>query len=188
MKTKYKNTRVTRTSGWQSQIDVDIELSDTDISSLTFYVESLYPQQLRYLRETNDLNDPDSQQKYKLIQQKLVMANEELAHRIRDIDASPTYQNRGDRFDDETGLVIDMNGDLKYGLSFNEDEDDIVYDHTNNTTSHPTLIKKNNKDDETNYVLYKRHTVKGIYEEDWNTSLSQFDEPYTYQDDMDEEE
>ena len=99
------------------------------------------------------------------MQQRIVMIKEELSNRMFDINASQTIRETGDYFDPETGLVVDEYGNKKYGIAFNEEEDDYQYDHTNNTTSHPTL--ENEDDDKTNYVYYKNHTRKGLYE-DWD--------------------
>lgn len=162
MKSKYKG-KYQRTSGWETQPDYDNILADLDVSSLVFLKNKLYPSRLREFRNTHDLNEPENQKKYKLMQQRVVMIGEELYNRVGNIYASKTYQHQSDRFDNQTGIVLDKYGNVKYGIAFNEDEDDYIYDHTNNTTSHPTL---NSKDDE-EYTYKKFHTKKGIYE-DWN--------------------
>ena len=188
VKTKYYRSKVSKTSGWTTQSEYDRFLSETqDISSLKF-LKRLYPQKLREYRNSHDLNDITNQQEYKLMQQRYVMINEEIANRMMDINASPTYRREEKFFDRETGLVLNEFHQIEYSIYFNEDEDDELYDHTNNTTSHPTKLDNIDiDDDETDYDLFIRHTLKGVYESDWNTSPSQFDELYSYQDEIDEQ-
>ena len=172
MKSRYKG-KTQRTSGWESQPEYDSILSDLDVSSLVFLKDKLYPERLREFRNTHDLNNPLSQKEYKYMQQRIVMIREELSNRMYDINASPSVRDLGEYFDPETGIVLDENGNKLYGISFSEDEDDYIYDHTNNSTSHPTL-ENNKDDDETDYDNYKYHTRKGTYE-NWN-----------YQDELDD--
>ena len=120
MKTKYKS-KSPRTSGWQSQIDFDILLSDLSMSSLRF-LKHRYNKEIREYPQYFDLNDADHQTFYKEMLQRKHMIDEEIENR----NHSDTQINK-EYFDIETGIVLDEHGNAKYGIAFNEDETGYVY-------------------------------------------------------------
>ena len=133
MKTKYKGKGV-HTSGWQSQNEFDNLLSNLDVSSLCF-LNDKYMHDIRDFPNQFDLNHPNYQSFYKEILQRKKMIKEEIDHRIMNIYASESYQDRGEYFDSRTGLVLDENNNVLYSVAYTEDEEDIAYSYTNNTIS-----------------------------------------------------
>lgn len=69
-----------RTSGFKSQNEYDVLLSDLDISSLKFLAHK-YAKDLKYFRSHNNLNDQENAQAYKEMQQRYKMIDEELSFR-----------------------------------------------------------------------------------------------------------
>jgi len=69
-----------KTKGWKSQYQYDKLLGELDYSSLRF-LESKYRKDLRYFRNSHDLNDQDNALKYKEMQQRYSMIIQELNNR-----------------------------------------------------------------------------------------------------------
>lgn len=174
MKSKYEG-RVTRTSGWHHQPEFDNLISDLDISSLAF-LNDKYKNDIKDFPKQFDLNDPKHQKFYQEILQRKKMIREEINHRTMDSYASESFSGGGEFFDSNTGLVIDNYGDVRYSIAFTEDEDDMVYDHTDNSANFPS----ESEDDETDYATYiplDRKEGRKIIYGNWN-----------YQDSLNEEE
>jgi len=129
MKSKFDSKEVPRTSGWHSQPEYDTVLGDLDVSSLKF-LNHKYAQHIQDFHNHFDLGDVDNQKEYQEMLQRKKMIQEEITHRMQDIYASPSYQDRSNYFDPETGLVLDEDNNILYSISFNEYEDDYVYHHT----------------------------------------------------------
>jgi len=133
---EFQESSVIRTRGWRSQPEYDNFISNLDISSLRF-LNNLYAKELRDFRNENDLYLSDNQQYYKEMQQRKNMINEEIAHRMMDINASDSYINKNeDIFNPENGLVFDRDGNCLYGVYYSEDYDDIICESTDNTLSY----------------------------------------------------
>jgi len=183
MKSKFKG-RSTRTSGWETQTNYDWMLSDLDVSSLRFLSDE-YTKRIRDFSNHFDLGDKETQHEYQELLQRKKMIIEELDHRYMDIYASPSYQDREKYFDSETGLVLDENNNILYGVSLNENEDDYVYHHieTEHRTEGSYDTSKDIFDDITNdieiipmkvgkkviglKVIEKERSLKDVYS-DWN--------------------
>lgn len=140
MRTKYKS-KVTRTSGWQSDPEFDKIISDLDVSSLAI-LNDKYKNDIRDYPRNFDLSNPKYKQFYKVLLQHKKMIVEEIDEQIRNRDASPTYQGNDIYFDAETGLVMkyssridDINDGEKalYSIAYNEDESDMIYNNSENT-------------------------------------------------------
>lgn len=115
------------TSGYHSQPEYDKMLSNLDISSLKF-LNGKYKSDIRAFRENFDLNDEDNQQQYKEMLQRKKMIQEEMRNRIILLYESESYQEGGDWFDPETGIVIDRNSKILYEVAYaDEDCSSMVY-------------------------------------------------------------
>lgn len=156
MKSKYRG-KVTRTSGWQSQHLYDLELSNFHVSDLVA-LNHYYVKNIRDFPNHFDLKDELYQKEYQSILQRKAMIGEELNNRMRDIIASPSYQERHSYFDPETGLVIDKYGTIKYSISYTDNEESITY----NNNIYIAFEEPSDRKDNT--IYYKYHTKKGIYE------------------------
>jgi len=156
---QYAESKVIRTKSWQSQPEFDNIISDLDVSSLC-QLRNIYNKEIKNFPNNFDLNHPDHFHYYKEIQQKYKMVSEELNHRMMDIYASESYQDRKEFFNPNTGIVMDENYNILYSVAFTEDEDDIVYNHTNNSASFSSEIAE---DDETAYEYYKPIDNKKAY-------------------------
>lgn len=119
MKTKY-NSKVPRTSGWQSQNEYDNLLADLSFSSLKA-LKHIYNKEIRDFPNHFDLNESENQSFYKEMLQRKHMIDEEYEFRKNN------PQPYGEYFDAETGYVLNEFGEAIYGISFNEDEDNYVY-------------------------------------------------------------
>lgn len=166
MKTKYDG-RVTRTSGRKTQPEFDNLLAKLDVSSLCF-LNGKYMHDIRDFPNHFNLNHPDYQQFYQEILQRKRMISEELNHRMMDINASISYQDRKEFFNPNTGIVIDKNYNVLYSVAYTEDEDSIIYNHMDNPISYSSEVAE---DDETEYEYYepidnkKAYAVWNYYEE-----------------------
>lgn len=162
-RTQYAEAKLYRTKSWQSQPEYDNTLADLDISSLKF-LKFHYVKEIREFTLFFDLNNPKNFNLFKEMKQRYKMINEELDNRTNDIYASPTYQFGREHFDAETGLVLDEYNNIQYSIAYTDDEEDIVYNHTNNSTGDVTI---ESSDDETDYEMYKSDKLIDIYR-NWN--------------------
>lgn len=125
MKSRFKG-KVPRTSGWETQTDFDNLLADLDISSLCFLNDD-YKHRITEFCYIHDVNKSKHHKEYLQLLQRKKMLSQELGNRWRDINASQSYSGDGEYFDSKTGLVIDKHNTIKYGISYNEEEDGYVY-------------------------------------------------------------
>jgi hypothetical protein len=144
MKTKYKG-KVPRTSGWQKQTEYDNLLSDLDVSSLKF-LKFKYNKDIREFPYQCDLNKEDNQIRYKEMLQRKHMIDEELEQRN-----ALQIRNTSEYFDPQTGLVLDEDGNAKYGISFNEDETGYIYHNLDGVTTEDTSL--DNEEDEGDTIV-----------------------------------
>ena len=171
MKVKY-DTNTVRTSGWKNQPEFDNLLSDLDISSLCF-LNDKYKHDIRDFPNHFDLNDNEQQKFYQGMLQRKNMIKEELDNRMMNIYASESYQDREEeRFDSNTGLVLDSDYNVLYSIAYDEDENNIIYNHTNNVAI--VNDDEDDEDDETDYSYYKSDSISDKYK-NWN-----------YQEDLDD--
>jgi len=155
MKTRFKGNVPRTSDGWQSQWKYDELLSDLDPSSLCFLNDD-YKYRIREFPLLHDLNNPDDYREYKNLLQRKQMIKEELDFRLKNLKPEKY-------FDSATGIVVDEYGHAQYSIAFTEDEDDIIYNHTMNSSSDAVEIE----DDETDYTYYKYHNRNERYKE-WN--------------------
>lgn len=113
-----------RTSGYRSQNAYDNLLSDLDNSSLSF-LSSKYNKDLVYYRIHHNLNEQESAQEYKEMQQRKSMIDEEIKNRKRYGNNQTGLYNEV-RFNPETGCVIDSNNNILEELAYNETETEII--------------------------------------------------------------
>ena len=152
MKTEFsKDSRYPRTSGWKSQPDYDIFISDLDISSLR-YLKTKKQKDIIDFRNNYDLNEEENQHQYKQIQQQFKMIVQEIQHRKQYNQSNP-YE---EWYDPETGLVVGEDGQPLYSISYNEREDGYNYE--------PYISVEEKEDDETNYTSYP-HDFKISWEQ-----------------------
>ena len=160
MKTKFQG-KVPRTSGWKSDVEFDNVLGQLDISSLCF-LKDKYINDIKDYPNQYDLSIPKYEDEYKELFKHKHMISEELFNRIMDMNASPSYNKKGEYFDSQTGCVLDKYGNVGYSIAYNEDETAIVYTHNMNGSS--TVFEF---DDETDYEYYRYHDRNEMYKL-WN--------------------
>ena len=152
-KKQWAETKTRRTKSWQSQPEFDNMLGDLDISSLRM-LKQKREGDLRSYKTNNDMSNPDIFEEYTYLQQNYKMICDELTHREMDIRASKMPK---ERFDSETGLVLDEHGKPIYSIDYNSEEDSLIYrDNTG------TILSENNEDD--NDGKRKSRTRKEVYE------------------------
>jgi len=175
MKSKYKG-KTMRTSGWETQPEFDIIISDLDISSLRFMKHD-YNKQIRDFGNQRDLLDEVNIQKYQELLQRKKMVTEELEHREMDLDASPDFINGETYFDPNTGLVINTESGPLYSISFNEEEDDYIYNNGMDS----------NDDDEINIKIIRQGPkVIGYVIDEMNRDRTDIYKNWNYYEDLDE--
>lgn len=165
MKTKYYHSKTRRTDGHTSQPEFDNLLADLDISSLKF-LNHKYKKEIRLFPSQFDLNEERNQKEYQRMLQRKHMISEELDLRMHDIMASPSYQDRGELFDPETGLVLDEYGDYKYAIAYKENIDSPVYESFDDADE-----DLGDPEDGFHYEYYiprDRKSARKIVYENWN--------------------
>jgi len=160
MKSQFKG-KVNRTSGWETQPIYDGELSTMDMSSLRF-LNYKYKSDIRDFSKDYNLDVKKNFDHYMGMRQRKNMIREELNHRIMDIYASESYQDKRDTFNPDTSLVMDKYNNVLYSIAYTEDYDDIIFDHTANTSG----FVSEDDSDETDYT-YFQSTEKKILYKDW---------------------
>ncbi len=130
-------------------------ISDISISGLKV-LKRKYIQDLKYFRQVNSLYEQENAQEYKEMQQRIKMIGEEIDHRMMDMTASKTYQDKNDWFDVETGLVMGMNGEVKYYIAY-DDEDGYIYNKD----------KEETEEEKTDYAVYTPTEKTEVYK-NWN--------------------
>jgi len=149
---QWSETKFRRTKSWKSQPEYDKQLGDMSISSLRGHVH-LKRKQLNYYKETHDLKVPENMREYQDMQQQLKMASDELVHREIDMKSTRNYE---ERFESETGRVLDSDGKIMYSIDFNETEDAFVIKDKEE-------LALNNYEDDDNFDR-KERTRKEIYQ------------------------
>jgi len=140
---QWLESKVRRTRSWQSDPEFDNLLANTSVSGLKF-LETNYKKKLQRFPKTHDMTNPENKSKYRELEVKYNMIQEERFARIMDLQASSKYIDE-EYWDSTTGIVYDNTGHAKYAIYFIEDDE---------------------FDDEEEVVVEKK-TRKEIYK-DWN--------------------
>jgi len=122
-----KNIRKNRTRGAQSQWEFDNLLSDSTYNELKF-LSKKYSIDLKDFRESHDINNQENSQTYKKIQQRKKMIDEDRQNRIKLMNS----ESKKDLFYPETGMICDNTGKVISSISFNKDENEIIYNQSGN--------------------------------------------------------
>ena len=149
---QWSETKYRKTKSWQSQPEFDKFIGDLDISSLRALAQKRQ-KDIRYFRNNNDLNIPENQEKNKNLEQQIKMISDELAHREMDRHATISYEQR---YDSETGAVLDSDGQVLYCIDFNEDEDVYIVNYRQVTNIY--------EEDDYDEPVERKRTRKEIYE------------------------
>lgn len=128
VKNQWAEAKGPRTKSWKSNPTYDNFIGDLDMSSLRV-LKKKRKNDLHYFTLYHDMKLKDNKDEYYTLRQTYSMIKEEIYTR--------TVNNRIIRgydewFDSETGLVVGQDGQPCYSITYNEDEDKIIYDGYNN--------------------------------------------------------